>query len=120
MTEPTAGSDVMSMKTTAVQPAGKDYYVLNGNKYWITNGPVCDTLICYAKTDPTSNAGDSITAFIVDTGTVFGDHVSYFFFKERQNSVKSCKQTLKVSPQITSQRRWACADLQLVISTSIM
>ncbi|CBY21450.1 unnamed protein product [Oikopleura dioica] len=67
MTEPTAGSDVMSMKTTAVQPAGKDYYVLNGNKYWITNGPVCDTLICYAKTDPTSNAGDSITAFIVDT-----------------------------------------------------
>ena len=71
MTEPSAGSDVMSMRTTAVQPAGKDYYVLNGNKYWITNGPICDTLICYAKTDPSSNAGNSITAFIIDTGTGF-------------------------------------------------
>ena len=71
MTEPSAGSDVMSMRTTAVQPAGKDYYVLTGNKYWITNGPICDTLICYAKTDPSSNAGNSITAFIIDTGTGF-------------------------------------------------
>ena len=44
MSEPSAGSDVMSMKLNAVRPAGKDYYVLNGNKFWITNGPWCDTL----------------------------------------------------------------------------
>jgi alkylation response protein AidB-like acyl-CoA dehydrogenase len=69
------------MKTTAVQPAGKDYYVLNGNKYWITNGPVCDTLICYAKTDPTSNAGDSITAFIIETGIVFWRPCILFIFE---------------------------------------
>ena len=61
--------DVMSMRTTAVKPAGKDYYVLNGNKFWITNGPICDTLVVYAKTNPSSSGGDSITAFILDTQT---------------------------------------------------
>lgn len=59
----------MSMKTSAVKPAGKDYYVLNGNKFWITNGPICDTLVVYAKTDPTSMGGNSISAFILDTKT---------------------------------------------------
>ena len=49
--------------------AGQDYYVLNGNKFWITNGPICDTLVVYAKTDPTSNGGNSVTAFILDTQT---------------------------------------------------
>ena len=50
MTEPNAGSDVMSMKTSAVKKG--DYYVINGNKFWITNGPVADHIILYAKTDP--------------------------------------------------------------------
>lgn len=62
MSEPNAGSDVVSMKTTAVD-AG-DHYVMNGNKMWITNGPDADVLVVYAKTD--LKAGPKgITAFII-------------------------------------------------------
>ena len=50
MTEPSAGSDVMSMKTSAVKKG--DYYLINGNKFWITNGPVADHIVLYAKTNP--------------------------------------------------------------------
>ncbi|MCT4555831.1 MAG: isovaleryl-CoA dehydrogenase [Pelagimonas sp.] len=63
MSEPSAGSDVVSMKLRAEKR--NDRYVLNGNKYWITNGPDADTLVVYAKTDP--DAGPKgITAFIVE------------------------------------------------------
>ena len=55
------------MKTTAVKKG--DYYVLNGSKFWITNGPIADYLIIYAKTDPTKSDGTSLTAFLVDTRT---------------------------------------------------
>jgi isovaleryl-CoA dehydrogenase len=65
MSEPGAGSDVVSMKLRA-QKKG-DRYLLNGNKMWITNGPDADTLIVYAKTDP--DAGPrGITAFIIEKG----------------------------------------------------
>ena len=65
MSEPGAGSDVVSMKLRAVQQG--DHYVLNGNKMWITNGPDADTLVVYAKTDP--NAGSrGITAFLIERG----------------------------------------------------
>jgi isovaleryl-CoA dehydrogenase len=65
MSEPGAGSDVVSMKTRADKKG--DRYVLNGNKMWITNGPVAETLVVYAKTDP--NGGPrGITAFIVEKG----------------------------------------------------
>ena len=50
MSEPGAGSDVVSM-TTRAEKRG-DRFVLNGAKMWITNGPVADTLVVYAKTDP--------------------------------------------------------------------
>lgn len=50
MSEPGAGSDVVSMKLTAKKQGDK--YILNGNKMWITNGPDADVLIVYAKTDP--------------------------------------------------------------------
>ncbi|GAA6200381.1 isovaleryl-CoA dehydrogenase [Aquicoccus sp. SU-CL01552] len=63
MSEPGAGSDVVSMKLRAEKRNG--YYVLNGNKYWITNGPDADTLVVYAKTDPEAGAR-GITAFIVE------------------------------------------------------
>src|SRR4051812_9717344 len=53
MSEPNSGSDVVSMKTRADKKG--DRFVLNGNKMWITNGPVADTLVVYAKTD--LNAG---------------------------------------------------------------
>jgi isovaleryl-CoA dehydrogenase len=50
MSEPGAGSDVVSMKLRAEKR--NDRYVLNGNKMWITNGPDANTLVVYAKTDP--------------------------------------------------------------------
>ncbi|KZB71266.1 MULTISPECIES: isovaleryl-CoA dehydrogenase [Thalassospira] len=63
MSEPGAGSDVVSMKLKAEKKG--DRYILNGNKMWITNGPDADTLVVYAKTDP--DAGPKgITAFIIE------------------------------------------------------
>ncbi|WP_299427346.1 isovaleryl-CoA dehydrogenase [uncultured Shimia sp.] len=63
MSEPSAGSDVVSMKLRAEKR--NDRFVLNGNKYWITNGPDADTLVVYAKTDP--DAGPrGITAFLIE------------------------------------------------------
>jgi isovaleryl-CoA dehydrogenase len=63
MSEPGAGSDVVSMRTRADRRG--DRYVLNGSKMWITNGPVADTLVVYAKTDRTAGSR-GITAFIVE------------------------------------------------------
>lgn len=63
MSEPGAGSDVVSMKLRADKKG--DRYVLNGNKMWITNGPDADTLVVYAKTDPDAHAR-GITAFIIE------------------------------------------------------
>jgi isovaleryl-CoA dehydrogenase len=65
MSEPGAGSDVVSMTTSAIKRG--DRYVLNGSKMWITNGPVADTMVIYAKTDRTAGAR-GITAFIVEKG----------------------------------------------------
>ncbi|KAL2099102.1 hypothetical protein ACEWY4_005582 [Coilia grayii] len=65
MSEPNAGSDVVSMKLKAEKKG--DYYVLNGNKFWITNGPDADVLIVYAKTEPSAVAR-GITAFIIEKG----------------------------------------------------
>src|SRR5208282_2320609 len=63
MSEPGAGSDVVSMRTRADRKGG--YYILNGSKMWITNGPLADTIVVYAKTDRTAGAR-GITAFIVE------------------------------------------------------
>ncbi|ATG58147.1 isovaleryl-CoA dehydrogenase [Pseudoalteromonas sp. 13-15] len=63
MSEPNAGSDVVSMKLKAEKKGDK--YILNGNKMWITNGPDADTLVIYAKTDLNAGA-KGITAFIVE------------------------------------------------------
>ncbi|CAH1669443.1 MULTISPECIES: isovaleryl-CoA dehydrogenase [unclassified Chelatococcus] len=70
MSEPGAGSDVVSMKTRAEKRG--DRYILNGNKMWITNGPVADTLVVYAKiasakTDPAAGPR-GITAFLIEKG----------------------------------------------------
>ena len=65
MSEPGAGSDVVSMRTRADKKG--DRYVLNGNKFWITNGPEAETLVVYAKTDPGAGAR-GITAFLVEKG----------------------------------------------------
>jgi isovaleryl-CoA dehydrogenase len=65
MSEPGAGSDVVSMKLKAEKKG--DRYILNGNKMWITNGPDADTLVVYAKTDPQAESR-GITAFIIEEG----------------------------------------------------
>ncbi|MEP3244736.1 MAG: isovaleryl-CoA dehydrogenase [Sneathiella sp.] len=65
MSEPGAGSDVVSMRLRADKKG--DRYILNGNKFWITNGPDADVLVVYAKTEP--DAGPrGITAFIIEKG----------------------------------------------------
>ena len=63
MSEPGSGSDVVSMRTTAIKKG--DRYVLNGSKMWITNGPVAETLVVYAKTDP-DGGPRGITAFLIE------------------------------------------------------
>lgn len=64
MSEPNSGSDVTSMKLKAVKKEGR--YVLNGSKMWITNGPIADVIVVYAKTEP-ELGHKGITAFIVET-----------------------------------------------------
>jgi len=66
MSEPGAGSDVVSMKTTATKKG--DRYILNGSKMWITNGPQADLIVVYAKTDPAAGS-KGITAFLLEKGT---------------------------------------------------
>ncbi len=63
MSEPGAGSDVVSMRLKAEKKG--DHYVLNGSKMWITNGPEANTLVVYAKTDPEAGKR-GITAFIIE------------------------------------------------------
>ena len=63
MSEPGAGSDVLSMKLKAEDKGG--YYLLNGSKMWITNGPDAHTLVVYAKSEPDLGAR-GVTAFLVE------------------------------------------------------
>ncbi|MBA3771482.1 MAG: isovaleryl-CoA dehydrogenase [Ramlibacter sp.] len=65
MSEPGAGSDVISMKLKAQDKGG--YYLLNGSKFWITNGPDADTLVVYGKTEPELGAR-GVTAFLIEKG----------------------------------------------------
>jgi isovaleryl-CoA dehydrogenase len=65
MSEPGAGSDVVSMKLRADKKG--DRYVLNGSKFWITIGPCADVVVVYAKTDPAAGAR-GITAFLIERG----------------------------------------------------
>jgi isovaleryl-CoA dehydrogenase len=63
MSESGAGSDVVSMSLKAERR--NDRYILNGTKYWITNGAEADTLVVYAKTDPSAGS-KGITAFVIE------------------------------------------------------
>lgn len=64
MSEPESGSDVLSMRLRAERKG--DYYILNGNKFWITNGPDADVMIVYAKTNFDGPPEHGITTFIVE------------------------------------------------------
>lgn len=66
LTEPGAGSDPVGMTATAKEEGG--YYILNGQKTWITNAGIADLAIVYAKTQPEAGA-QGITAFLVERGT---------------------------------------------------
>jgi isovaleryl-CoA dehydrogenase len=63
MSEPNAGSDVVSMRLRADKKG--DLYILNGSKFWITNGHQAETLVVYAKTDPAAGPR-GITAFLIE------------------------------------------------------
>ena len=65
MSEAGSGSDVVSMKLNALKKGDK--YILNGTKFWITNGPDADVLVVYAKTD-TKAGPKGITAFLIEKG----------------------------------------------------
>lgn len=67
LTEPDVGSDAGSVKTTARREG--DFYIINGTKRYITNGPVADTFNVMARTDPTIKGARGISAFIVEKGT---------------------------------------------------
>ena len=67
MSEAGAGSDVVSMKLRAEKRNG--HYLLNGTKYWITNGPDADVLVVYGKTDPEAGS-KGITAFLIEKAMV--------------------------------------------------
>lgn len=64
LTEPNSGSDALGAKTTARLSDDGKYYILNGQKCWITNGGFADVYTVFAKVD-----GDKFTGFIVDRGT---------------------------------------------------
>uniref|UniRef100_A0A673LN52 Isovaleryl-CoA dehydrogenase, mitochondrial n=1 Tax=Sinocyclocheilus rhinocerous TaxID=307959 RepID=A0A673LN52_9TELE len=81
MSEPNAGSDVVSMKLTAKKQG--DHYVLNGNKFWITNGPDADVLIVYAKTDPEAAArGITHVIIILDKLGMRGSNTCELIFED--------------------------------------
>ena len=67
MSEPSSGSDTFSMRTTAIKDG--EYYVINGQKTWVTNAPVCDMLIVFANIDKPAGGFLGITAFLVERDT---------------------------------------------------
>ena len=67
LTEPNAGSDAAAIETTAVKKGDK--YIINGNKIYISNGPICDFVLVIARTDKSLPASKGISAFIVDSNT---------------------------------------------------
>lgn len=67
MSEPGAGSDAIGSMACRAELVG-DKYVLNGNKLWITNGPVADVVLVYAKTDTSGTRNQGVSAFLVEKG----------------------------------------------------
>ena len=67
LTEPGAGSDVSALATRAVKDG--DHYLLNGSKMFITNGPIADVAVVYARTSNVGERHEGISAFIVEKGT---------------------------------------------------
>ena len=66
LTEPGAGSDALGSMTTTAKKSG-DAYLINGSKIYITNGPIADICVLYAKTDKQERSSKGITAFVIET-----------------------------------------------------
>eukprot|EP00793_Prasinoderma_coloniale_P004189 PRCOL_00006365-RA len=92
MSEPNAGSDVVGMKATAIRKG--DHYVLNGTKMWCTNGPTAETVVLYAKTDP-SEKTKGITAFIVDVPNTPGFQTAQKLDKMGMRGSDTCELVLE-------------------------
>lgn len=92
MSEPNSGSDVVSMRATAVRKG--DHYILNGTKMWCTNGPTAETVVVYAKTDPTSRT-QGITAFIVDVPNTPGFNTAQKLDKMGMRGSDTCELVLE-------------------------
>lgn len=73
ITEPNAGSDVMAMKSTAVDKG--DHWLISGGKTWISNAAVADAMIFYAYTDKAAR-GKGLSAFVIDPKTMNGIHTT--------------------------------------------
>ena len=67
LTEPDAGSDAASLKTTALRDG--DHYIVNGTKRFITNAPTAGIFTLMARTDPRNKGAGGVSAFIVEAGT---------------------------------------------------
>ncbi len=83
MSEHSSGSDVVSMKLRADKDG--DHYILNGSKFWITNGPESDVVIVYAKTKPEADH-KGITAFIVEKVHIY---LLYLLYMHNYNNFES-------------------------------
>jgi alkylation response protein AidB-like acyl-CoA dehydrogenase len=89
LTEPTAGSDALSLRSTAVLSEDKKNYILNGTKQFITNGGLADMYIVFAKVN-----GEKFTAFIVDRNTP-GVQVGVEEHKMGQKGASTCSVTFE-------------------------
>ena len=85
ITEPNVGSDVAGTETRAEKQG--DTYVINGEKRFITNGPIADYLLCYTVTDPKVKAKQGMTAFIVETKSKGFEVVEEYFVKVHEFSI---------------------------------
>ena len=65
--EPEAGSDLASLRTKAIRQG--DHWVINGQKRWITQGPIADVIILFARTDPNSKDHRGISTFVIEKKT---------------------------------------------------
>lgn len=69
LTEPNHGSDPSGMETTATYDAGTSEFVLNGSKNWITNSPIADVFVVWARTKKASGEGSEVRGYILEKGT---------------------------------------------------
>ena len=112
MSEPGSGSDVVSMKLKAEKKG--DYYVLNGSKFWITNGPDADVLVVYAKTNfNTSKPQHAISTFLIEKVLLFliTDDMTLELFQNESNH--KVANSARLSPLVPKFARILAKNLRI-------